>query len=59
VLGVDYELDSGVLLGLAYDYGFLNILKEDKSISQASEQRAASNASVRLSIGYNFAKLFT
>jgi opacity protein-like surface antigen len=61
VFGIDYEFDSGVLLGgyCAGDLGFSNIRKEDKNISEKSKQLTAQNASLRAFIGYNFAKLFT
>jgi hypothetical protein len=61
VLGIDYEFDSGVLLGgyLAADFGITNLCKKREGMSEETQQPQYRNFSLLHAwIGYNFAKLF-
>ena len=57
IYGLDYEFDTGILLGFSVDSGFTQIFKRLKSVKE-SQQPKVENRTVQLWIGYNFAKLF-
>jgi hypothetical protein len=55
LLGLDYEFGTGIILGFEGNVGMKNTLKKQKNDSNSYIK----NLSVSITLGYNFAKLFT